>query len=900
MDPGTASLEAPVKTRDFDKLFDPARIAVIGASNSRGSVGNILIRNLIMAEHPGAIYPVHRSAQSVHGIQAYPTIDQVPRKVDLAIIATPAPSVPHVVDECGQAGVSAAVVVSSGFKEAGAEGAKLEKEMLAAARTHDIRILGPNCLGFIRPSRHLNATFAPVMPDAGRVCFISQSGALGTAILDWAIDNHIGFSAFVSVGSMCDVDFGDLIDYFGADAQTNSIILYIESLPDARKFMRAARHFSKTKPIVIVKSGCTATAALAAAQHHGVDGGDDRLYSAAFRRAGAVRVPDVKSLFGASEALCRVPRPHGPRLGIVTNAGGPGIMAVDRLQELEGVLATLGEDAQATLATCLPSFASRTNPVDVGDDADPALFVAAVRALLKDPNCDGVLAILAPHVAGDPAETADVLVEAAAEFPLKPLLVSLMGGGLVDEGLRRLHKAHVPAFHTPEDAVSAYGYLHDYTKSLATLYETPEDILPHFTPDRERVKALFAAVARKGRCALTEIESKGVLAAYGIPVIDTHVATTAEECGQAAAKIGFPVALKILSPDIANKAAIGGIAFDVRSASEAMKQYATVMSKVREAAPDARLLGVTVHAMSRSGCDVVVGSWRDATFGPALYLQAREGSTHPRRTMAVEFPPVNQVLVRSLIAEAEISTLPQRNHDHTPVDIAALEQALVKFSYLLVDFPEIALTEMNPLQLRSGGIEVLDARIVIEPKDVRRIARPGSHLILSMYPSSYRQTFALNGEDLEIRAIRPEDEQLWAEMIASLSRETADYRFFGPVSEITKAMLVRYCHIDYDSEISLVAVGSGPRMLGVASLAVDTPGGDEAEFAIVVRDDCQNKGIGTRLMSALIEAARDKYIREIVGHVLASNAPMLQFCESLGFEVLPSDDADIRRTVLRT
>jgi acetyltransferase len=889
-----------VKTRDLDKLFDPVRVAVVGASNSRGSVGNILIRNLLMAEHRGVIYPIHRSAQSVHGIQAYPSIDQVPRKVDLAVIAVPATSVPRVVDECGMAGVGAVIVVSSGFKEAGPEGSKLEKEMLAAARSHGIRVLGPNCLGIIRPGSHLNATFAPVMPESGRVCFISQSGALGTAILDWAVANHVGFSAFVSVGSMCDVDFGDLIDYFGADARTNSIILYIESLPDARKFMRAARHFSKTKPIVIVKSGSTATAALAAAQHHGVDAGDDRLYSAAFRRAGAVRVPDVESLFGASEALCRVPRPHGPRLGIVTNAGGPAIMAADRLHQLGGELATLCGETQAALRSCLPSFAARTNPVDVGDDATPARFVAAVRATLNDPHCDGVLAILAPHIAGDPAETAEALVEAAADFPSKPLLTSFMGGGLVNEGLQRLHKAHVPAFHTPEDAVSAYAYLHEYTKSLATLYQTPDDILPQFTPDRKRVKAIFAAAAREGRRTLTEIEAKEVLAAYEIPVIATQTATSAEQCGAAARKAGFPVAVKIHSPDVTDKAAVGGIAFDVRSVNEAGRQYATLTAKVAEAAPEARQLGVTIHPMSRRGLDVVVGSWRDATFGPALYLQAREATTRQTHAMAVEFPPVNQTLAESLIAEADIASLPQRNHDTTPVDLAALEQALVKFSYLLVDFPEIVQTELNPLQLRSSGIEVLDARIVIEPKDVRRITRPGSHLILSMYPSSYRQIFTLDGEEIEIRAIKPEDEQLWSEMIASLSRETAEYRFFGPVREITKAMLVRYCHIDYDSEIALIAMGREPRMLGVASLTVDRPGGDEAEFAIVVRDDCQNKGIGTRLMNALIEAARDKYIREIVGHVLAANGPMLRFCESLGFEVLPSDEPDVRQVVLRT
>ena len=895
-------VRATVKTRSLDKLFEPRSIAVIGASNTKGSVGHVLFRNLIAAEYGGVVYPVNRSSPSVHGIQAFPAIARVPGKVDLAIIAVPAESIPDLIGECAAAGVGAVVIVSSGFKETGPAGKKLEDRVVSIARSSGIRVLGPNCLGYLRPIHHLNATFAPVMPAPGRICFISQSGALGAAILDWATTNSVGFSAFVSVGSMCDVDFGDLIDYFGADAQTDSIILHLESLRDARKFMRAARHFAKTKPIIVVKSGRSARSALAAASHHGADAGDDTLYAAAFRRAGVVRVQGVEDLFAASEALSRVPSPRGARLGIVTNAGGPAVMAVDRVQELGGDLAELSAETDDLLKACLPSFAARSNPVDVGDDADAQRFAAATEALLADDTCDGVLAILTPHATGCPTEAAAALVEAGRKFPGKPLLASLMGGTLVAEGLQKLHGAHIPAFHTPENAVTAYMHLHSYTRSLANLYETPADILPHFEPDRETVKRIFSEVARRGRATLTEIEAKHVLAAYDIPVITTVAATSAEECTEAARQIGFPVAVKILSRDVTRKAAVGGIAFDVRSANEAGRQFGNVTRNVRKALPEAERLGVTVHAMSRRGLDVTVGSWRDKTFGPALFVRPREGTARLHDDTAVEFPPINQTLARSLIDETGVLSLPQRNHDRRPVDVGAFEQTLVKFSYLLVDFPEIVETEFDPLQLRSQGIEVLDARIVIDPRDVRKIARPGSHLIVSMYPSKYTQTVDLDGEDVEIRAIKPEDEPLWAEMVASLSGETAGYRFFGPVKEITKSMLVRYCHIDYDSEIALVAIGGKdrPKMLGVASFAVESPGDDEAEFAIVVRDDHQHKGLGTRLMNVLIDAARDMRVRQINGYVLASNVPMLRFAESLGFAAQPSDDPQLKRIVLQS
>jgi len=893
-----------MSTRNLDRLFDPKSIAVIGASNKKGSVGYILLRNLIGAEYGGIVFPVNVAAQAVQGIQAYASISQVPRKIDLAIIAVPAKAVPATMRECGEAGVGGAVIVSSGFKEVGAAGKRLEDEVKSIAERYGVRIVGPNCLGYIRPGRNLNATFAHVIPPAGRVAFFSQSGALGTAILDWAAGNNIGFSAFVSVGSMCDVDFGDLIDYFGADPFTTSIILYIESITDARKFMSAARHFAKSKPIIVVKSGRTARSALAAASHTGAIAGDDTLYSAAFRRAGVVRVDAIKDLFDASEALSRVSSPRGPRLGIVTNAGGPGVMACDRLLQLGGELAELSPETDAKLVAALPGFAARGNPVDVAGDADAKRYATAAQALMDEPQCDGVLAILTPQAMSDPTGTATALVDVARSHQLKPLLTSFMGEIKVAEGLRVLRDAHVPVFDTPEDAVRAYMYMYQYTRNLANLYETPNDILPEFEPDRDAVKSIFLNVAREGRSILSEPEAKAVLGAYRIPAVETIVATSAEECAKVAEGIGFPVAIKILSHDITHKSDVGGIALNVRSAPEAANQFTKITERVRTTRPEAKIIGVAVQAMRRGGYEVIIGSRKDPTFGPALMFGMGGTGVELYRDVVVDFPPLNQALAQAMIQGTKVSQLLSGYRGKAPVDMVALEQALVKTSYLLVDFPEIVEMDINPLQVRPEGICALDARIVIEPKDVRKITLPGSHLMISMYPSKYEWDVPVGGEKVKIRAIRPEDEPLWSDMIESLSSETAEYRFFGPVREITKPMLVRYCHIDYDREIALVAVreakGRKPsQMLGVARLMIETHNAEEGEFAIVVRDDYQRKGIGSKLMDALIQAARDRHVREINGHVLAANPGMTRFAENLGFDVRPGQSPDVRQLVLR-
>jgi acetyltransferase len=894
-----------MSTRNLDKVFDPRSIAIIGASNKKGSVGYILLRNLIGAEYEGVVYPVNVSAQSVQGIQAYASIGQVPRKIDLAVIAVPAKAVPETIRQCGEAGAAGAIVVSSGFRETGPDGRKLEDEVRSIAGSYGMRLVGPNCLGYVRPPMNLNVTFAHVIPPSGRVAFFSQSGALGTAILDWATANAIGFSAFVSVGSMADVDFGDLIDYFGADAHTSSIILYIESITDARKFMSAARHFAKSKPIIVVKSGRSARSAMAAASHTGAIAGDDTLYSAMFRRAGVVRVDEVEDLFHASETLSRVSSPRGPRLGIVTNAGGPGVMASDLLLQLGGELAELAPETDQKLKGSLPAFAARRNPVDVGGDADPERYAVASQALIDDPSCDGVLAILTPQAMSDPTGTAEALVNVSHTHQLKPLLTSFMGEIAVAGAEQVFRREHVPTFDTPEDAVRAYMNMYQYTRNLANLYETPADILPSFDPDREVVKRVFVDVAREGRSILSEPEAKTVLEAYQIPTTHATVCRSPDECAKAAKEIGFPVAIKILSHDITHKSDVGGIALDVRSASEADRQFTKITDRVKQTAPDAKIIGVSVQAMSRGGYEVIIGSKKDPTFGPALMFGMGGTGVELYRDVAVDFPPLNQALARSMIQSTKVPKLLEGYRGKEPVDMTALEQAMVKVSYLLVDFPEVTEMDINPLQVRPDGLRALDARIVIEPADVRKLALPGSHLMISMYPTKYEWPVIMDDERATIRPIKPEDEPLWTAMIESLSPATAEYRFFGPVKEVTKSMLVRYCHIDYDREIAL-AVISEPKgadkkteMLGVARLTMETANAEQGEFAIVVRDDYQSRGIGTKLMEALIQAARDRHVREMCGDVLAANPRMTRFAESLGFEVRPGDDPEVRQLRMR-
>jgi acetyltransferase len=893
-----------LRIKDLDRIFNPGSIAVIGASNKKGSVGYTLFNNLIGSGYEGVVYPVNKTASSIQGIHSYARIDQVPRKIDLAIIAVPAKGVPDIMRECGESGVGAAIIISAGFKEIGAKGKDLEDEVLDIASEYGIRFTGPNCLGVIRPKIHLNASFAQLMPDDGNIAFISQSGALCTAVLDWCYHRGIGFSSFVSLGSMADVTFADLIDYFGMDPSTNSIILYIEALKDVRGFMSAARHFARTKPIVVVKSGRFKQSAKAATSHTGAMAGDDDLYDAAFKRAGIVRVTEVEELFDCTAALNSQTRPRGNRLAIVTNAGGPGVMATDALLSKGGELAELSAETIEELDNFMPSFWSHGNPVDIVGDATPDLYRDATSVVLKDPNVDGILLILTPQSMSDSKQTAKYIAELNFKDIGKPALASWMGEASVESGRRILESGGIPSFETPENAVTTYLSMHQYTKNIASLYETPEDIMAGFHPAKDEIKAIFRKVAEDGRELLTVYESLQVLGAYGIPTVRTEVANDPEEAVRIAESIGYPVAMKIISPAISHKTEIGCVKIDIRKSEDAKDAYEEINRNAREQRSEAKIYGIAIQPMiGGRGYEVIIGSKKDNAFGPSILFGTGGTMVEYIRDRSIGFPPLNQALAHRLIEDTKISTILKSGfRGSPPANIRLIEEALVKISFMLIDFPEIIEMDINPIYVDEASLLALDARILIDPERVYIREPPGRDLIISRRPTKYNQKWeSRTGDKIFFRVIRPEDESLWVDMMNSFSKETIRYRFFGPLGELNHNMVVRYCHMDYDREVALAALveeGTGYRMVGVGRLIIIADE-DTGEFAVAITDAWQGRGIGSKLVDILIGIARDFRLRTLNGDVLGDNSKMLEVVKKMGFKVKRHEDPGLRRIVFK-
>ncbi len=898
-----------MSVKGLGKIFKPGSIAVIGASNTKGSVGYMLLHNLIGVGYEGVVYPVNNKRSSIQGIHAYSNVSQIPTRVDLAIIAVPARGVPEVLEECGEAGVGGAIIISAGFREIGEEGRKLEEQINHIARRYGIRIIGPNCLGIIMPHQNLNASFAHLMPVAGSIAFISQSGALCTAVLDRCAHQHIGFSAFVSIGSMVDVSFGDLIDYFGMDLETSSIMLYIESLQHVREFMSAARHFAKSKPIIVVKSGRFTESAKAATSHTGALAGDDNFYDAAFKRAGIIRVSEIEDLFDCSAALAFQTRPRGSRLAIVTNAGGPGVLAADRLIAKGGVLAELPDETVNELNRVLPPFWSHENPVDIIGDATPERYRDAVTCLLKDQTVDGVVVLLTPQAMTDPDGTAKLVSDIATRKYHKPLLASWLGADAVESGRNILELNRIPNFETPEQAVDAYLHMYQHTKNIAALYETPGDIVGTFTPRRDDVKNLFKTVAHAGRDTLTEAEAKAVLDAYRIPITETLIATNADECAILASKLGFPVAVKILSPQVTHKTDVGGVMLDVATPEDAERAFEYVTETTKRDQPDAEITGVTVQKMiGGDGYEIIIGSKFDPLFGPAILFGAGGTAVELFRDLTLGFPPLNQVLARRMIEDTKIYNLLKGFRNKPPANIRLIEETLVKISYMLIDFPEIIEMDINPIYVDSESLTALDARIIIDPKTVNVAVPSGKHLIISRYPTKYHWRWVNNdGLRMLFGVIRPEDEKLWLDLVDSFSKETVRYRFFAPQS-FDHRMAVRFCNIDYDREIAIAAFveeeGEGgeegdreTKMTGVGRLIIE-PDEETAEFGVAVTDRWQGHGIGGKLLDLTIEVARDFRLRRIWGVVLTDNQKMLGLCESRGFAIKAGGEAGMMRVTL--
>jgi acetyltransferase len=882
----------------LDALFSPRGVAVIGASEKPGSVGRALMANLIGSPFGGAVYPINPNHPHILGVRAYPSIAEVPAQVDLAVIATPAASVPGVVGQCVEAHVRAAIVISAGFRECGASGRELETEVLRRARRGDLRLLGPNCLGLMRPPAGLNATFAAGMARPGGLGFISQSGAMGTAVLDWSLRENLGFSAFVSVGSMLDLSWGDLIDYLGDDPLTKSIVLYMESIGDARSFLSAAREVALTKPIVVLKSGRTEGAARAVLSHTGAMAGGDEALDAAFRRCGVLRVDTIEDLFAMAEALALQPRPKGKRLAIVTNAGGPGVLAADALVAGGGALAELAPPTIDALGGSLPAGWSRGNPVDVLGDADPARFAKAVEVVARDPNSDGLLVILTPQAMTDPTLTAERL-RPFAKLEGKPILASWMGGTSVAAGQAILTHAGIPTFPYPEVAARAFQAMWRLDDSLRALYETPTLAeVGEAGADRALAETILLDARRAGRPFLTEYDSKRLLSAYGIPTVETRLAADEAEAARAAEALGFPVAVKLHSETITHKTDVGGVRLDLADAPAVRHAYREIEASVRRKAGEGHFLGVTVQPMiDDAGYELLVGSAVDPQLGPVLLFGTGGVLTEVYRDRCLGLPPLNSTLARRMMERTRVFKALAGTRGRDPVDLGALEQLLVRFSRLIAEHPAIREVDINPLLASPDRLIVLDARVVVHGPDVPDERLP--HMSVRPYPLSYVAPWTLkDGTAVTIRPVRPEDEPLFVRMHEALSERSVYFRYFHPSKlgrRTAHERLRRICFIDYDREMALVAErrdpGTGGReIVGVGRL-IKVPRTDGAEFALLVADAHQRQGLGAELLRRLARFARDEGLARIHALVLPENTGMLRICTELGASSSRADPA---------
>ncbi|VVB53096.1 Acetate--CoA ligase [ADP-forming] I [uncultured archaeon] len=876
--------------KGLDKIFSPKTVAVFGASNKPGSVGHALMANLLGQGFDGIIYPINPKRESVQGVHTYASITDVPRQVDLAVIATPAVTVPAVLEECGKAGVKAAIVISSGFKESGEEGKKREEEVAKIIKKYQMRLIGPNCLGVINTRLKLNASFAIKAPLEGNIAFISQSGAICSSVIDWAESQGIGFSYLVSVGSMLDVDFGDLIDYFGYDQKTQSILVYMESITDAKKFMSAASGFARQKPIVIVKAGRYEEGRKAILSHTGAMAGFDDVYSAAFKRAGVVRVREIEDLFDISQKIAMGSLPKTPEIAVITNAGGPGVMATDKIIESGGKIAPLEYATIAELNGKLPQNWSHGNPIDVLGDAGPNEYGAAVTAALNDKNVGSVVVILTPQSGTNPTEIAQKITEVCANST-KPITASFMGGKAVEAATEILRKNKIPSYHTPENAVKPLLLGYEYVHNLELLHEAPEELSSGPNPDKTKIEKTFNEHYATGQLVLSERESKEILSEYGIKTTPMEIAKTKAEAVKAAEEIGYPVVLKIESPDITHKTDAGGVMLSLLSAHDVEEAYDKILLNAKGYNPNARITGITVSKMmsTRTGFEVLLGAKRDDVFGEVIVFGAGGTLVEVLKDTGIGLPPLTQTLAKRIMEETKSYKLLKNGaRDRRPANIKELEKAVVNFSQLIVDNSEISEVDINPLLATPDQVIALDARIILA-KDCS-IHSP-SHLCITPYPTELIEKWVTKtGEYVTLRPIKPEDEFRVKELFNSLSPETIRHRFFRPIKEMTHEMLIRYCHNDYDREIAIVSEKDG-KLLGVSRIVLD-PGGDVAEFSVVVTDAWQNKGLGTKLVTKIIEIAKTKSIESIYANALKDNRVMVHLAQKLGFSVEKSDAAD--------
>ncbi len=882
-------------------FFDPSSIALIGATDRDRAVGKVALENLLLTKDKLKIYPINPNRDKVFDLTCYPNVSSLDEPPDLAVIITPAETVPDLVEECGKAGIKAIIIISAGFKEIGAEGQAREDRIAGIARKYNIRIIGPNCMGIIRPSANLNTTFTRRMPKPGYVAFLSQSGALGSGVLDWAISKNIGFSAVVSLGSMLDVDFGDLIDFFGEDPETKSIIIYLEYIGNAKKFLSAARGFARTKPIIVLKPGKFQESAKAAKSHTGAIVGDDSYYDAIFRRAGAVRVEEIEDLFNCASILNTARLPKAPNLAIITNAGGPAVLATDTLLSRGGRLAQLSTETLVKLGEFLPPNWSKSNPVDILGDADPQSYVKTIELVNKDPEVNGVLIIYTPQGGASPTETAKAITEYVKKAR-KPTLVALIGNAEVAKARQLLYESEIPTYEFPEDAIRTYLYMYEYARNLEILYQTPEELPIDMGAPKNHLKTLIRKAVSDGRTLLSGEDSRKFLTTYRIGSVSPRLAKNDKDVDRIAQEIGYPLAMKISSPDIVHKSDVGGVILNIHSSDEAKKAFTDIVENVKGHRPDAQIDGVSVQQMITDyDYELIVGSKKDPGFGPVIVFGLGGVEAEFFKDVAVALPPLNQVLARRLLEQTKIYRLLSEGfRTKPPANLRLLDETLVKISNLVIDFPEIKEIDINPLVVTSSATIALDSRLVLDEEAVRKAVQEYAHLIITPYPTRYVQPWTTkDGRTVLLRPIRPEDEPLERELIAGLSPDSMRFRFFYIIKEITHDMLTRFCNIDYDREMAIIAeyTSDGKRRnVGVGRLMVQ-PGGETGEFATLVADDFQNNGLGLKLSDMLIGIAQEKGLKSIYGIVLNDNTKMLNLTKRLGFTVDRLEGGESRVTL---
>jgi len=876
----------------LDRLFSPKSIAIFGASNRPDSVGTLVYENLLAGDFRGELFPINPKHEALKGKRCYPDIQTITTPVDLAVIATPATTVPEIIHACGEHGVRAAIVLSAGFSEGGGKGAVLERKMLEAAGLYQLRLLGPNCLGLIRPSVGMNATFSKNAALPGQMALVSQSGALCTAILDWAESRGIGFSAIASLGDAADVDFGDILDFLAQDSETKSILLYIEGIRDARRFMSGLRVAARMKPVIAIKAGRHSTGSRAALTHSGALIGNDDVFEVALQRAGVVRADSISQLFAAAQLLAASHRVNGNRLAIITNGGGPGVMATDRAADLGVELAQLSPATMNMLDQNLPGHWSHGNPVDILGDATDKRYALATAACLTEPNVDGALVMLTPQAMTDPEACARAVI-AAREKHDKLVLACWMGEGHVRSANALFTQHRIPTFTNPESSVEAFAFLANYYRNQQLLMQVPGSLGRRSKPDIEGARLIIESVLAEQRSLLSPQEAKALLHAFNIPVTPATNCLSANEALVAAENHGFPVVMKINSPQLSHKTDVGGVRLNISNAQAVRTTYNDLLDEVSQKAPMAKIDGVIVEPMytSRHGRELLIGVSRDPGFGPIITFGAGGTAVEVLRDRAVALPPLNRFLAESLIRHTRTAKLLEAHRDLPPVNMDALVQGLIRVSEMVCELPQITEMDINPLVADANGVIALDCRIVVAHRAPS--LDPYSHMAIHPYPNHLISQLQLaDGTNITIRPIRPEDAEIEQRFVRKLSPQSKYFRFMQTLNELTPEMLVRFTQLDYNRELALIAVQekAGEEIeLGVARYVIN-PDGKSCEFALVVADEWQHRGIGSQLMSHLMEAARERGFNSMDGEILADNQKMLVLVTSLGFHIQSRDE----------